>query len=50
LIKYFKSYREEGFSKAIDEDIEIANELGVDAQFPRKRVVRRKNNLMKIQV
>ncbi|KAJ0677502.1 hypothetical protein HanOQP8_Chr12g0437451 [Helianthus annuus] len=42
LIKYFKNYREVGFSKAIDEAIEIANELGVDAEFPQKRVTRRK--------
>ncbi|KAJ0808162.1 putative transcription factor and/or regulators TTF-type(Zn) family [Helianthus annuus] len=42
LIKYFKKYREEGFSKAIDEAVEIANELGVDAGFPQKRVIRRK--------
>ncbi|XP_022019552.1 zinc finger MYM-type protein 1-like [Helianthus annuus] len=42
LIKYFKNYREVGFSRAIDEAIEIANELGVDAEFPQKRVIRRK--------
>ncbi|XP_021991030.1 zinc finger MYM-type protein 5-like [Helianthus annuus] len=39
LIKYFKNYREVGFSKAIDEATEIANELGINAEFPEKQTV-----------
>ncbi|KAI3744343.1 hypothetical protein L1987_57422 [Smallanthus sonchifolius] len=42
LIKYFKNYRETGFSKTIDEAKEIANELGVDTIFPQRRPIRRK--------
>ncbi|KAM0017394.1 putative HAT dimerization domain-containing protein [Helianthus debilis subsp. tardiflorus] len=41
LIKYLKDYREVGFSKAIDEAIEIANELGINTEFPQKGVIRR---------
>ncbi|KAI3811621.1 hypothetical protein L1987_21347 [Smallanthus sonchifolius] len=39
LIKYFKNYRETGFSKTIDEAKEIANELGVDTIFPQRRPI-----------
>ncbi|XP_076951807.1 uncharacterized protein LOC143625326 [Bidens hawaiensis] len=42
LIKYFKNYREVGLSKAFDEAREIAKEMGVDVEFPRKRVIHRK--------
>ncbi|XP_022003071.1 zinc finger MYM-type protein 1-like [Helianthus annuus] len=42
LIKFFKDYREVGFSKALDEAREIANELGVNAEFRQKRVIYRK--------
>ncbi|XP_035838892.1 uncharacterized protein LOC110906877 [Helianthus annuus] len=39
LIKFFKNYREVGFSKALDEAREIANEIGVNAEFRQKRVI-----------
>ncbi|XP_076919492.1 uncharacterized protein LOC143580305 [Bidens hawaiensis] len=42
LIKYFKNYREVWLSKAFDEAREIANEIGIDAGFPQKRVIHRK--------
>ncbi|XP_035837182.1 zinc finger MYM-type protein 1-like [Helianthus annuus] len=42
LIKFFKNYREVGFSKALDEPREIANEIGVNAEFRQKRVIYRK--------
>ncbi|XP_022003042.2 zinc finger MYM-type protein 1-like [Helianthus annuus] len=42
LIKFFKNYREVGFSKALDEAREIANEIGVSAEFRQKRVIYRK--------
>ncbi|XP_035842043.1 zinc finger MYM-type protein 1-like [Helianthus annuus] len=42
LIKFFKNYREVGFSKALDEAREIANEIGVNAEFRQKRVIYRK--------
>ncbi|XP_022024719.1 uncharacterized protein LOC110925056 [Helianthus annuus] len=42
LIKFFKNYREVGFSKALDEAREIANEIGVNAEFRKKRVIYRK--------
>ncbi|KAF5759276.1 putative transcription factor and/or regulators TTF-type(Zn) family [Helianthus annuus] len=42
LIKFFKNYRELGFSKALDEAREIANEIGVNVEFRQKRVIYRK--------
>ncbi|XP_022014169.1 zinc finger MYM-type protein 1-like [Helianthus annuus] len=42
LIKFFKNYREVGFSKALDEAREIANEIGVNWEFRKKRVIYRK--------
>ncbi|XP_076942325.1 uncharacterized protein LOC143612162 [Bidens hawaiensis] len=42
LIKFFKSYREVGFSKAIDEATKIAIEMGVDPVFSQKRPIIRK--------
>ncbi|XP_035836630.1 uncharacterized protein LOC118484762 [Helianthus annuus] len=42
LIKFFKNYREVGFSKALDEAREIANEIGVNAEFRQERVIYRK--------
>ncbi|XP_022028498.1 zinc finger MYM-type protein 1-like [Helianthus annuus] len=38
LIKFFKNYREVGFSKALDEAREIANEIGVNAEFRQKPI------------
>ncbi|XP_022041970.1 uncharacterized protein LOC110944624 [Helianthus annuus] len=38
LIKFLKNYREVGFSKALDEAGEIANEIGVNAEFRKKRL------------
>ncbi|XP_076906028.1 uncharacterized protein LOC143561972 [Bidens hawaiensis] len=45
LIKYFKKYREVGLSKAFDEAREIANEMGIYARFPQKRVIHRKKTI-----
>ncbi|KAK1424137.1 hypothetical protein QVD17_19454 [Tagetes erecta] len=42
LITYFKDYRENGYSKAIEEATEIANEMGIDPIFTQKRVIIRK--------
>ncbi|XP_022032568.1 zinc finger MYM-type protein 1-like [Helianthus annuus] len=42
LIKYFKEYRENGFSKAIDEAREIASEMDIDPIFIQKRIIKRK--------
>ncbi|XP_076892902.1 uncharacterized protein LOC143544769 [Bidens hawaiensis] len=42
LIKFFKNYREVGFSKAIDEATKIAIEMGVDPVFSQKRPIIRK--------
>ncbi|XP_021979341.1 zinc finger MYM-type protein 1-like [Helianthus annuus] len=42
LIKFFKNYREVGFSKALDEAREIANEIGVNGEFRKKHVIYRK--------
>ncbi|XP_076906044.1 uncharacterized protein LOC143561998 [Bidens hawaiensis] len=42
LIKFFKNYREVGFSKAIDEATKIAIEIGVDPVFSQKRPIIRK--------
>ncbi|XP_021979603.1 uncharacterized protein LOC110875706 [Helianthus annuus] len=44
LIKYFKEYREKGFSKAIDEAREIASEMDIDLLFIQKRIIKRKKN------
>ncbi|XP_076909113.1 uncharacterized protein LOC143566249 [Bidens hawaiensis] len=50
LINYFKKYREEGLSKAINEAKEIAIELSVDPIFNQRRPIRRKNNLGRLQM
>ncbi|XP_076916891.1 uncharacterized protein LOC143576721 [Bidens hawaiensis] len=47
LIKFFKNYREVGFSKAIDEDTKIAIEMGVDLVFSKKRSIIRKKQFDK---
>ncbi|XP_076918638.1 uncharacterized protein LOC143579133 [Bidens hawaiensis] len=41
LIDFFKEFRENGFSKAIDEAEKIAFEMGIDPIFAQKRVIKR---------
>ncbi|XP_076902530.1 uncharacterized protein LOC143557307 [Bidens hawaiensis] len=42
LIDFFKDFRENGFSKAIDEAEKIAFEMGIDPIFAQKHVIKRK--------
>ncbi|XP_076937635.1 uncharacterized protein LOC143605378 [Bidens hawaiensis] len=42
LIDFFKKFRENGFSKAIDEAEKVAFEMGIDPIFAQKRVIKRK--------
>ncbi|XP_076954092.1 uncharacterized protein LOC143628361 [Bidens hawaiensis] len=42
LIDFFKEFRENGFSKSIDEAEKIAFEMGIDLIFAQKRVIKRK--------
>ncbi|XP_076885040.1 uncharacterized protein LOC143534429 [Bidens hawaiensis] len=42
LIDFFKEFRENGFSKAIDEAKKIAFEMGIDLIFAQKREIKRK--------
>ncbi|XP_076884678.1 uncharacterized protein LOC143533942 [Bidens hawaiensis] len=42
LIDFFKEFRENSFSKAIDEAKKIAFEMGIDPIFAQKRVIKRK--------
>ncbi|XP_076947445.1 uncharacterized protein LOC143619385 [Bidens hawaiensis] len=42
LIDFFKEFRENGFSKAIDEAEKIAFEMGINPIFAQKRVIKRK--------
>ncbi|XP_057770436.1 uncharacterized protein LOC130990225 [Salvia miltiorrhiza] len=42
LASFFKSYRETGFSSAMETAKQLANELGTDPIFPQRRIIRRK--------
>ncbi|CAO2814020.1 unnamed protein product [Amaranthus hypochondriacus] len=44
LIAFFKTYRENGFSNALNTTKNLANEIGIECVFPKKRQVRRKRH------
>ncbi|XP_021741085.1 zinc finger MYM-type protein 1-like [Chenopodium quinoa] len=48
LISFFKNYRENGFSKAIDIAKKLAIEVGIDPVFPQRRIIRRKRQFDEI--
>ncbi|XP_042425795.1 zinc finger MYM-type protein 1-like [Zingiber officinale] len=48
LMLNFEEYREHGFEKAVNEAKQMANELGIEASFKEKRIIRRKSSLMKL--
>ena len=48
LISYFKSYRDVGFAKAMDDARKLANEIGIEPTFPHRRVIRRKRQFDEI--
>ena len=45
LVSFFKTYRETGFSKALESAKEIAIEMNIDPVFVRKREIIRKRHL-----
>ncbi len=46
MISFFEKYRETGFLKALETTKEIANKLDIDPIFPKKRIIRRKKQLI----
>ena len=50
IISFFKDYRGTEYSKSIEEAKKIAIEMDINPVFTQKRVIRRKNNLMRIQI
>ncbi|KAL6545318.1 hypothetical protein OROGR_009192 [Orobanche gracilis] len=48
LVDYFKTYRKTGFDNAIIEAKEIANNMGIEPEFPIKRSFRRKKQFDEI--
>ncbi|XP_022869109.1 uncharacterized protein LOC111388585 [Olea europaea var. sylvestris] len=50
LVSFLEEYREIGFAIAKDEATKKASEIGIEAIFTEKRIIRRKNNLMEAVV
>ncbi|KAL7264548.1 hypothetical protein ACSBR1_002494 [Camellia fascicularis] len=48
LVKYVAMYREVSFMEAMVEAKEMASELGIEPTFVEKRIISRKNNLMRM--
>ncbi|XP_056694888.1 uncharacterized protein [Spinacia oleracea] len=48
LISFFKKYRDNGFSNAMDTAKKLAIELGIDPVFPQRRIIRRKRQFDEI--
>jgi len=47
LISFFEKYKEDGFENAIIPTKEIATEMDIEPKFHEKRIIHRKNNLMR---
>ncbi|KAL8548246.1 hypothetical protein ACS0TY_007533 [Phlomoides rotata] len=43
VISFFEKYREHGFDNAMSEAKEMASQMGIEATFREKRIIRRKN-------
>ncbi|KAK4738398.1 hypothetical protein R3W88_002095 [Solanum pinnatisectum] len=50
LVSFFKTYREKGFTSAMISAKEIALEMNIEPVFRKKRVIYRKNNLMRMLI
>lgn len=50
LVSFLEDYREIEFAIAMDEATKKASEMGIEAIFTERRIIRRKNNLMKTVV